>query len=219
MLEVVFAKERPVLHALLVKHISTYGILAQNTCSPLPELSSTEAVHAVTNCDDGIETIEKEVTTDIPISFATNYRDFLGSCLLLEFITIIDVLQMQTNIVRRAVEQRRHCLLRCPDVFILVIYLHALFLPFRLENQELRRAVSYLSLLCHILITFLSMPLLLRVNADSHCRYVIALHVNFKNESGELSPVIFLNDYPVSCTCIALSNQYAHLLQGCEFTF
>lgn len=62
---------------------------------------------------------------------------------------IIDVLQMHTDIVRGAVEQHTHRLLGTPHRFVLIVHLHALFLPFYLKDQKLRRTVSYFSTFCH----------------------------------------------------------------------
>lgn len=49
---------------LLIKHISTYGILAKHTRSPLPKLSSTETVHTVAYGDHGIEAFKEILITD-----------------------------------------------------------------------------------------------------------------------------------------------------------
>ena len=65
-------------------------------CGPLSKLSSPNGVHTITNADNRIEVIELKRAIDVPVTLTSNYRNFLGSCLLFEFIRIIDVLQMHT---------------------------------------------------------------------------------------------------------------------------
>ena len=108
-----------------------------------------DAVHSVADADDGIEVVELECTIYCPIAFLTNNRDFLGSCFFSKFTTFIDVLQMKTYIVCRAIEQHTHSLLGTPHGLVLVIDLYALFLPLNLEDQELCSAISYFSAFCH----------------------------------------------------------------------
>ena len=43
-----------------------------------------------------------------------------------------------------------HCFLSTLHRLILVIFLNALFLPFYLEDKEVRSSVSYFSTFCHI---------------------------------------------------------------------
>ena len=61
---------------------------------------------------------------------------------------------MHTYIVRGTIEQHTHCLLGTPHSFVLIVHLDALFLSLYLKDEELCRAISYFSTLCHILITF-----------------------------------------------------------------
>ena len=82
MLKVVLIQERAILHTFPVQHIATNSIFSQNACSPLAELSSPNAIDAITHTDNRVEIIELECTIDIPVSLASNYRNFLGSCLL-----------------------------------------------------------------------------------------------------------------------------------------
>ena len=48
-------------------------------------------------------------------SLLTNYREILGSCLFQQFTLGIDVLQVQSYVVRTDVKQRRHLSLAQPD--------------------------------------------------------------------------------------------------------
>lgn len=82
-----------------VDSIATQGELANDIGTPLAELSGADGVDTITHGDDGIEVIEQRVAPPLPRTFLLNYRDFLGSCLLVQFIRIIYVLQMQTYIV------------------------------------------------------------------------------------------------------------------------
>ena len=74
---------------------------------------------------------------DIPVTFSSNYRNFLGSCLLFQLIRIIDVLQMHTYIIRGTVEQHTHRFLGTPHRFVLIEHLYPLFLSFYLKDKEL----------------------------------------------------------------------------------
>ena len=65
-----------------------------------------------------------------------------------------------------AVEQSCHCFLRSPDVLVLVEHLYTLFLVFCMENQELRRTVSYLVFLCHWVYQLLQIMI-----AESSCHF------------------------------------------------
>lgn len=81
-----------------VDSIATQGELANDIGTPLAELSGADGVDTITHGDDGIEVIEQRVTPP-PRTFLLNYRDFLGSCLLVQFICIIYILQKQSYIV------------------------------------------------------------------------------------------------------------------------
>ncbi len=82
-----------------VDSIATQGELANNIGTPLTELCGTNGVDTITNRNDGIEVIEQRVAPNLPRTFLLNYRVFLGSCLLVQFIRIIYILQMQFYIV------------------------------------------------------------------------------------------------------------------------
>ena len=82
-----------------VDSIATQGELANNIGTPLTELCGADGVDTITNRNDGIEVIEQRVAPNLSRTFLLNYRDFLGSCLLVQFIRIIYILQMQSYIV------------------------------------------------------------------------------------------------------------------------
>ena len=82
MLEIVLIEECAIFHSFLVEHIATNGILSQYARSPLTELSGTDRVDTIAYADNGIEIVELKRTIDIPVALASNYRNFLGSCLL-----------------------------------------------------------------------------------------------------------------------------------------
>ena len=85
MFEIVLADERTILHALLVNHITTDGKLTQDVRTPLTELGGTDGVHPIAHGDDGIEVVELSRSFHFSVSFHLNYRNFLGSCLLIQF--------------------------------------------------------------------------------------------------------------------------------------
>ena len=98
-LKVVLTDERAVLHALLVYHIATNSKLTQYRSGPLTELRGTDGVDTVANRDDGIEGVEQGLASNLPFALGLNYREILGSCVLLQLSTIIYVLQVQPDIV------------------------------------------------------------------------------------------------------------------------
>ena len=91
-LEIVFANESPVFHALLVYDISTQRELSYHVCTPLPELRGTDGIDSIAHRDDGVKVIKQRVSCNLSFSFGLNYRDFLGSCLFCQLTTIIDIL-------------------------------------------------------------------------------------------------------------------------------
>lgn len=58
-----------------------------------------DKIDSIAHGDDGIEVIEQRVAPNHSRTFLLNYRDFLGSCLLVQFIRTIYVLQMQTDVI------------------------------------------------------------------------------------------------------------------------
>ena len=90
--------------ALPIKHITTDGKLSKHAGDPLAELGGKNDVHAIAHANDSVEIVELKCSIDISISFASNYRDFLGSCLFFEFFALIDVLQMKPNVICRTID-------------------------------------------------------------------------------------------------------------------
>ena len=66
--------------------------MTKHICGPLAELSSPNAIDTITNTDYSVKVIELKSTIYIPVALTSNYRNFLGSCLLFQFICIIDIL-------------------------------------------------------------------------------------------------------------------------------
>ena len=120
MLKIVLTYERAVLHTLLVYDIAPKRELPDNIGTPLAELSGTDGVDTIAHGDDGIEVIEQRVAPNLSRTFLLNYRDFLGSCLLVQFIRIIYVLQMQTDVVHGTIKKHGYGLLRSPHCFIFI---------------------------------------------------------------------------------------------------
>ncbi len=134
MLKIIFAKERTVLHSLLIQNISTYSKLSQYARCPLTELSCTDAVHTITYTNNSIEIVKMKRAVYLSGSFLANYRDFLGSCFFFQFSTIINISQMKTDVICRAIKQHTHSFLGTPNCLILIIDLNTLFLSFNLKD-------------------------------------------------------------------------------------
>ena len=94
MLKIIFAKERTVLHSLLIQNISTYSKLSQYACCPLTELSCTDAVHTITYANNSIEIVEHSFSFNMPITFHSNYFHFGNSSLFCEFPLLINVFKV-----------------------------------------------------------------------------------------------------------------------------
>ncbi len=61
---------------------------------PLAELCGTDGVDTIAHGNDCIEVVELRVASHLSRTFLLNYRDFLGSCLLVQFIRVIYVLYL-----------------------------------------------------------------------------------------------------------------------------
>ena len=99
MLKIVLPNERAVLHTLLVNDVATQRELPDDIGAPLAELSGTDGVDTIAHGNDCIEVVELRVASHLSRTFLLNYRDFLGSCFLVQFICVIYVLQMQSDII------------------------------------------------------------------------------------------------------------------------
>jgi hypothetical protein len=55
--EIILAKERAILHALLVEHIALDGEFAQHLGGPLAKLGGPHRIDPVADGDDGIEVV------------------------------------------------------------------------------------------------------------------------------------------------------------------
>ena len=91
--------------------------------APLAELCGTDGVNSIAHRNDCIKVVEQRVAPNLSRTFLLNYRDFLGSCLLVQFIRVIYVLQMQTDVVSGTIEKHSHGLLRSPHCFIFFFYI------------------------------------------------------------------------------------------------
>ena len=67
-------------------------------------------------------------------TFLANYRDFLGSYFFFQFSTIINIFQMKSDVICRAIKQHTHSFLGTPNRLILIIDLSTLFLFFYLKD-------------------------------------------------------------------------------------
>lgn len=110
MLKIVLTYERTILHALLVYDIAPERELPDNIGTPLAELCGTDGVDSITHGDDGIEVIEQRVAPNLSRTFLLNYRDFLGSCFLVQFICVITAYCATTAKVLRSVALSHYAL-------------------------------------------------------------------------------------------------------------
>ena len=99
MLKIILTYERAVLHTLLVYDIAPERELPDNIGTPLAELGGTDGVDTIAHGNDCIEVVELRVASHLSCTLLLNYRDFLGSCFLVQFICVIYVLQMQSDII------------------------------------------------------------------------------------------------------------------------
>ena len=120
MLKIVLTYERAVLHTLLVYDIAPKRELPDDIGAPLAKLCGTDGIDTIAHGDDGIEVIEQRVAPNLSRTFLLNYRDFLGSCLLVQFICFIYVLQMQTDVISGAVKEHCHGFLGSPHCFTFI---------------------------------------------------------------------------------------------------
>ena len=82
MFKVVLTDKRAVLHTLLVNDIAPKRELPDDIGAPLAELCGTDGVDTIAHGNDCIEVVEQRVSSHLSRTFLLNYRDFLGSCLL-----------------------------------------------------------------------------------------------------------------------------------------
>ena len=120
MLKVVLTDKRAVLHTLLVYDIAPKRELPDDIGAPLAELCGTDGVDSIAHRNDCIKVVEQRVASHLSRTFLLNYRDFLGSCLLVQFICVIYVLQMQTDVISGTIKKHSHCFLRSPYRLVLI---------------------------------------------------------------------------------------------------
>ncbi len=97
MFKIIFAKERAVLHSLLIQNISTYSEFSQYARCPLTELSSTNTIHTIAYANNGIKIVEHSFAFNLPITFHSNYFHFGNSSLFCEFTLLINIFKMFAN--------------------------------------------------------------------------------------------------------------------------
>ena len=73
------AKTRTVFHPITVQGITLMNIVLQNSSGPLAKLRASFGVDAVTDGDDGFQTVKSDRPVHISISLFLNYREILGS--------------------------------------------------------------------------------------------------------------------------------------------
>ena len=154
MFKVIFIDEWSVLHSLFINDISTNGKLPKYKCTPLPKLSGAHGVDAIADWNDGIKTINKNFTRNIPITFFLNYPVFPDSCILIYFSLRIYIFQMFINCAYINIEQYRHRLLRQPQSFVLIKHFNAFFFILYLKNKKFSRTIAYLQFLASVITFF-----------------------------------------------------------------
>jgi hypothetical protein len=82
---------------------------------PDAELGAAPRVDAIADGDDGIEVVVPDSPPHLPATLRLNYREILGSCCLLQLALAEDVLQMESDVIGRSVEDLREVSLGEPD--------------------------------------------------------------------------------------------------------
>ena len=85
----------------------------------MAEVGGLFGVDPVAYGDDGVEIVMVNAAPHFAAALLANYREFLGSCRLLQFTVRIDVFQVQRDVVGGAVEQFCHAALCQPKGFVL----------------------------------------------------------------------------------------------------
>ena len=75
-LKIVLSQEGAVLHPLFVDYVATDGELTKNIGTPLAELGGPNAIHAISDTDNGVQVIELCLVT---LAIGGSCRDFLGN--------------------------------------------------------------------------------------------------------------------------------------------
>ena len=75
-LKIVLSQEGAILHPLFVDYVATDGELTEDIGAPLAELGGPDAVHAVSDTDNGIEIVKLRL---VVLAVGGSCRDFLGN--------------------------------------------------------------------------------------------------------------------------------------------
>ena len=118
-IKVIFAKWPTILHQFIVEDKALLDVLFQGLGGPLAEVGGLFGVDPVAYGDDGVEIVMVNAAPHFAAALLANYREFLGSCRLLQFTVRIDVFQVQRDVVSGAVEQFCHAALCQPKGFVL----------------------------------------------------------------------------------------------------
>ena len=108
--------------------------------TPLPELCGTDGVDTIAHGNDGIEVVEQCVASHLSCTFLLNYRDFLGSCFLVQFLCVVYIFQMQSDIVKEIY----FCIIFLAERFVLSMIIRifaASVLAKPLNNAQIVRGV------------------------------------------------------------------------------
>jgi len=70
--EVIFAKERAVLHAFPIHHIAPERVVPQDSRGALPEGRGTLGIHPVAHRDDRIQVVMQDTALNLAFSFGLN---------------------------------------------------------------------------------------------------------------------------------------------------
>ena len=98
------------------------GVVLDNLPRPLAELHSTLIVHLEAHGNNHLQIIMRQFPIDLTSALGLNYPEFPDSCLLGQFAVRIDFFDMLVDRAHIHIIQRRHHLLRQPDVFILIAH-------------------------------------------------------------------------------------------------
>src|SRR3989338_2636273 len=86
------AKTRAMLHPINIQSITLMNIIFQNSCRPLTKLRSPLGAYSITNGNNGLKIMKSDLPGNFSFALFLNYREFLGSCFLINFIFLINIL-------------------------------------------------------------------------------------------------------------------------------
>jgi hypothetical protein len=113
--KIILAKPLSLLQTLIVEYESFDQKLPEHLSRPDAKLRRLTAVDPVADGDDGVEIVELDFAGDLPRPFRLNYTKFSYSCHFIQFIRLINLLEVVIDGLYADAEQLSHLLLGEPE--------------------------------------------------------------------------------------------------------